>query len=92
MKNRLLIFLGIFFVSLYLASGMTTGKESADLVAFLTSEIPPRPGSAMTGSEFAQHVSGMDKSCREQAIEAELTRGNIPNFLRKLKLEMAIQM
>jgi len=39
----------------------------------------------MTGSEFAKFVSTMDESMRERTIQAQLTIGNIPDFLKKLK-------
>lgn len=39
----------------------------------------------MTGSEFAKFVSGMDSSRREQAIVDQLLKGNVPDFLRRLK-------
>ena len=64
---------------------MAMGKEWADVPAFLIKKIPLRPFFAMSGSDFARDVSGIDKSQREQAILTQLTRGNIPDFLRKLK-------
>jgi hypothetical protein len=63
-------------------------KELANVQAFLASlvkKVPPRQDRAMTGSEFAAHVSGMDRDEREQAIETELTDGNFPEFLKRLK-------
>jgi hypothetical protein len=50
----------------------------------LTQRIPPRPSSALTGSQFADRVSEMDSRQREQAIGDELLRGNLPDFLREL--------
>ncbi|HAM51770.1 MAG TPA: hypothetical protein DCP92_14205 [Nitrospiraceae bacterium] len=46
---------------------------------------------AMTGSAFARYVSGMDRAGREHAIVDELLKGNIPDFLRKLKPVRFIQ-
>ena len=83
MKNRALKILLIFI--LCLPSSMAIGKEWAGVPAFLIKKIPLRPYFAMNGSDFAEYVSGMDKSQREQAILTQLTRGNIPDFLRKLK-------
>ena len=39
----------------------------------------------MTGSEFAKFVSARDESMRERAIQAQITVGNIPDVLKKLK-------
>lgn len=50
----------------------------------LTAKIPPRPPRAMTGSQFIDHVAGMETEEREAAIVAEILKGNIPGFLRKL--------
>ena len=37
-----------------------------------------------TGSQFGQHIVGMDSRRREQAILAEILSGNVPAFLRTL--------
>jgi hypothetical protein len=64
---------------------MVVGKEWADIPARLVKKIPIRPYLAMSGLEFAKYVSGMDKSQREEAILSQLTKGNLPDFLRNLK-------
>jgi hypothetical protein len=51
----------------------------------LTTRIPKRPRSALTGSQFVDLVSEMDKHQREQVILEQLLAGNLPGFLRKLK-------
>lgn len=65
------------------------GNELKDTLApvllHLTAKIPLRPSSAMTGSQFANAVSGLEGLQREQAIEAQLAHGNLPGFLRNLK-------
>jgi hypothetical protein len=38
----------------------------------------------LTGSQFADYVSGMDARQREQAILKELLNGNVPGFLKNL--------
>jgi hypothetical protein len=38
----------------------------------------------LTGSQFADYVSGMDARQREQAILKELLNGNLPSFLKNL--------
>jgi len=50
----------------------------------LTRYIPVRPSQALTGSQFAASISGMDRPQREQAIRDEILKGNVPGFLRKL--------
>ena len=64
---------------------MAIGKEWADIPVLLVKKIPIRPYFAMSGSEFAKYVSAMDKFQREQAILSQLTMGNLPDFLKKLK-------
>jgi len=53
--------------------------------ASLTGRIPPRPAPAVAGSEFGRGISGMKGVEREQAIMAELRRGNLPESLRDFK-------
>ncbi len=58
-----------------LKSGMMPGlRETA---------IPPRPENAMAGSAFMERVSSMTFEEREREILAELSRGNLPDILRK---------
>ena len=45
--------------------------------------IPPRPPNAMGGKAFAESIADLPAKARENAIVAEITRGNIPDFLRK---------
>lgn len=47
--------------------------------------IPPRPEDAITGSEFMQSVMNLTFEERENRIYEEISKGNIPNFLRSLK-------
>jgi len=86
MKIRVSTLLFIFVLCLSARAAMC--KELANVQGFLTSlvkKVPPRQDRAMTGSEFAAHVSGMDRDERERAIETELTEGNFPEFLKRLK-------
>jgi hypothetical protein len=48
-------------------------------------KIPPRPDGASTGSQFLNQIDSLSPVERESAIETELTRGNLPEFLRTLK-------
>jgi hypothetical protein len=52
---------------------------------FLTGRIPPRPDRAPRGSEFARQVAAVEGLERERAIGDQVIRGNIPDFLRRLK-------
>jgi peptidoglycan hydrolase-like protein with peptidoglycan-binding domain len=47
--------------------------------------LPARPADAETGSQFLARTAGMSRPQREQAILAELQKGNIPDFLRQWK-------
>lgn len=46
--------------------------------------LPHRPADAVTGSEFYRQVADLDRVAREAAAVREITRGNIPEFLRRL--------
>ena len=86
MKIRVFTF--FFILVLCLSARAAICKESTNVQGFLAKlvkKVPPRQDHAMTGSEFAAHVSGMDRDDREQAIETELTEGNFPEFLKRLK-------
>lgn len=47
--------------------------------------IPARSAGAMTGSELARRLDGIDDDSREALIRSELLAGNIPQFLRQLR-------
>ena len=57
---------------------------SAVQVPDMIRNIPPRAPQALTGSQFAESVSNMDRQQREHAILDQLLEGNLPNFLRRL--------
>ncbi|HEY2761412.1 MAG TPA: hypothetical protein VGI75_11735, partial [Pirellulales bacterium] len=48
-------------------------------------DLPPRAADAMGGAEFATQVAAASLTDREAAILRELSRGNIPDFLRTFK-------
>ncbi|WP_051748955.1 hypothetical protein [Nevskia soli] len=50
----------------------------------LSSSIPPRSASALSGSQFARKIEGLSDDLREAAIRDQLVAGNIPGFLRRL--------
>jgi len=47
-------------------------------------KIPPRPSDAVSGSQFMESVASLSVEAREDRILAEISSGNIPNFLRSL--------
>jgi hypothetical protein len=59
-------------------------NASTTQVPDMTGSIPPRAPQALTGSQFAESVSYMDRQQREHAILGQLLEGNLPSFLRKL--------
>ncbi len=82
MRTRTLIPLLILIFCLQSPAAM--GSELPDIQA-LISKIPLRPYLAMTGSEFGKYISAIRGPQREQAILHQLVKGNLPDFLRKLK-------
>ena len=48
-------------------------------------ELPPRSDAAPTGSQFFRQIESLSREDREAALLKEITRGNIPDFLRSLK-------
>jgi hypothetical protein len=50
----------------------------------LTQGIPVRAAQDLTGSQFVRYVSGMNPQEREAAVLGEITKGNVPDFLRIL--------
>jgi len=46
--------------------------------------VPPRSVRMPTGSRFVQSILDADEQGRERAILREISRGNVPNFLRRL--------
>ncbi len=86
MKKRILA--SLLLVGFCLPSHVAVGRDLANAHAFLIHlirSIPPRPFSAMNGSEFAKSILSLGESNREQAILAQIATGNLPDFLRSLK-------
>ncbi len=44
--------------------------------------IPPRPADAISGSTFLSEVAGLSVEERDARVYQEITRGNVPEFLR----------
>lgn len=47
--------------------------------------IPPRPAGAVGGAEFLARLAKLPPAEREEAIAAEVIRGNVPDFLRRFR-------
>lgn len=76
---------GLKFGCAALFTRFLNAKESAgNVIPSMVTSIPPRSPQALTGSQFAESVSTMDRQQREQAILDQLMEGNMPAFLRKL--------
>jgi len=82
-RTKALIFL--LFLGGWISPTVSIGADQASAYDDSAGWIPRRPSAAMTGSEFAQHVSSLGKEQREEAILAELSRGNLPEFLTRFK-------
>ena len=75
--------------ALVLLAGLVSPPAIAQGVSGLppsfTPTLPERMLSGPSGSEFARRIASVQGAEREEAIKAEITRGNIPDFLRHLK-------
>ena len=76
------ILLCLIVFPLIASPGDSSGKT--EQTGQLTQEIPSRSSEDLTGSQFAQYISKMDSQDREKAILEEISKGNLPAFLRKL--------
>ena len=65
----------------YLSDSVVSPYKEAPYIG----AIPKRGDQAMSGSEFVRRTSGLTLDQRENAILHEIRRGNIPNYLRRLK-------
>jgi hypothetical protein len=71
-------------VLITLGTRSTAAGGPALRVEDLTRAIPARSLQDLTGSQFVGLVSKMTAPEREQAILEEISKGNLPDFLRKL--------
>ena len=69
----------------------TINAFGTDWTDFLIKKFSPRPSFSISGSEFAKTVSSMDRPSREQVILSQIVKGNLPNFLRRLKPVQLVQ-
>lgn len=75
------------FLLLLLSSSFAAAADLPDVSCpgALAAAIPARPSSSPDGTQFARQISHGETKERERAIEGELLRGNLPDFLRELK-------
>jgi hypothetical protein len=66
------------------AIGIAAALLFAPLTHAQTLRLPPRPADAPSGRAFAESVMGLERPAREERIVAEVLRGNVPGFLRRL--------
>ncbi len=76
--RKILTILGSFLVA------ASIGRAAAVVEPIALESIPPRPAGAVTGGEFARRTAGLSGSERQAAALAEILRGNVPGFLRRL--------
>lgn len=81
-RGLFVIFICLVAFSLSASPGQHTGASIQP--EQLTRGIPARAAQDLTGSQFAQYVSKMNSQEREEAILEEISKGNLPEFLRKL--------
>lgn len=82
MMRRLLLFGLIPFLGCEEESLPPQVVEASVESAEPKSPIPPRPKDAPTGSAFLKTTAGLSIPDREKEILAQITSGNIPDFLR----------
>ena len=83
-RGLVVLVISVMAFSLSARQGEHTGTDTTVRIEELTQRIPGRPEGGLTGSQFAQYVSKMDSRGREQAILEEISKGNLPKFLRRL--------
>lgn len=64
---------------------MTPRATIATDVSEMRLAFPARPADAPTGSQFHEQITTLARQEREAAVLREITRGNFPDFLRRLK-------
>ena len=74
----------LLLVVLPVSASATDPNGATIRVEELTRAIPTRALQDLTGSQFVRYVSGMNARERERAILEEISKGNLPQFLRRL--------
>jgi hypothetical protein len=75
-----------FTCLVFFSLSTTPGERSASNIQpqQLARAIPERAAQDLTGSQFALYVSKMNSDEREETILEEISKGNLPEFLRRL--------
>ena len=60
-------------------------SDPAAAAPYVLTSIPPRPADALGGSAFVDQLRTMPPAARQRALLREITRGNVPRFLRRLQ-------
>ncbi len=75
----------VALAAMSLAASVPGASEGQGSDAPWPDRIPARPADARTGSRFAEDTKDHSGRERQEAAIFEITRGNIPDFLRALK-------
>jgi hypothetical protein len=70
-------------ITAHAADTPATPSAATDTVVRMA--LPPRPDGALTGSQLAKVLSGMDLPQREARVVLEFLAGNVPPWLRELR-------
>jgi len=67
-----------------LISSIFSFQDNQQVLTFKQLTIPPRPSDAIGGSQFMASIESLSFEAREDRIFEEISKGNIPNFLRSM--------
>ncbi len=74
------------FATIGLSQSLLSGAEKATRFdEQFRLNLPKRPIDTTTGTEFQKQIAELSLEQREAAVVREITRGNVPGFLRRLK-------
>ncbi len=82
---RHLVYLLCFWHGLLSPIGATGPVDQSTPDSLFLQNIPTRPRDAITGIQFGRETTGLTGRERQTRALDELLRGNVPDFLRKLK-------
>ncbi|MEL1610950.1 hypothetical protein V2W50_20635, partial [Acinetobacter baumannii] len=67
----------------FIEPAFTPAQAAATRASTAPASIPPRPANAIGGRAFIESIADLPPKAREAAIVQEITRGNVPDFLRQ---------
>jgi len=82
---RHFVYLICFLYALLSPIGATESVDQPIPDSLFLQNIPKRPRDAITGTQFGRETTGLTGRERQMRALDELLRGNVPDFLRKLK-------